>query len=98
MVGPADAEPVMLRHKTAIRRGDYSRPVKYLLRDGLLDKTLSFVAYGFGRGEDLDLLPVTASPALAGTRRSVPKYILPAGVARWPRSGCPLMRRRFRRR
>jgi hypothetical protein len=24
-------------HKTAIRRGDFSRPVKCLLRDGLLD-------------------------------------------------------------
>lgn len=44
------------RHKTAIRRGDFSRPVKCLLRDGLLDKSLSFFDYGCGRGEDLELL------------------------------------------
>jgi DNA phosphorothioation-associated putative methyltransferase len=55
MLGP-DAEPVILRHKTAIRRGDYSRPVKCLLRDGLLDKSLTFFDYGCGRGEDLELL------------------------------------------
>jgi DNA phosphorothioation-associated putative methyltransferase len=49
-------ETVVLRHKTAIRRGDYSRPVKCLLRDGLLEKSLTFFDYGCGRGEDLELL------------------------------------------
>lgn len=44
------------RHKTAIRRGDYSRPVKCLLRDGLLTKGVSFFDYGCGRGEDMELL------------------------------------------
>jgi DNA phosphorothioation-associated putative methyltransferase len=44
------------RHKTAIRRGDFSRPVKCLLRDRLLDKDVSFFDYGCGRGEDLELL------------------------------------------
>jgi DNA phosphorothioation-associated putative methyltransferase len=44
------------RHKTAIRRGDFSRPVKCLMRDGLLDKSVTFFDYGCGRGEDLDLL------------------------------------------
>ena len=44
------------RHKTAIRRGDYSRPVKCLLRDGLLGKDVTFFDYGCGRGEDLKLL------------------------------------------
>jgi DNA phosphorothioation-associated putative methyltransferase len=44
------------RHKTAIRRGDFSRPVKCLLRDGLLGKDVTFFDYGCGRGEDLKLL------------------------------------------
>lgn len=49
---------VIHRHKTAIRRGDFSRPVKCLLRDGLLAAGLSFFDYGCGRGEDLELLAV----------------------------------------
>src|SRR4051794_31676021 len=44
------------RHKTAIRRGDFSRPVKCLLRDGILDKTLSLFDYGCGKGKDLERL------------------------------------------
>ena len=44
------------RHKTAIRRGDFSRPVKCLLRDGLIGKDVSFFDYGCGRGEDVELL------------------------------------------
>jgi DNA phosphorothioation-associated putative methyltransferase len=44
------------RHKTAIRRGDYSRPVKCLLRDGLVAAGVTFFDYGCGRGEDLELL------------------------------------------
>lgn len=44
------------RHKTAIRRGDFSRPVKCLLRDGLIDKGVTFFDYGCGRGEDIELL------------------------------------------
>ncbi len=44
------------RHKTAIRRGDFSRPVKCLLRDALLGKDVTFFDYGCGRGEDLKLL------------------------------------------
>src|SRR5262245_20043858 len=44
------------RHKTAIRRGDFSRPVKCLLRDCLIDKSVSFFDYGCGRGEDVELL------------------------------------------
>src|SRR5438045_4037142 len=44
------------RHKTAIRRGDFSRPVKCLLRDGLIHKDASFFDYGCGRGEDIELL------------------------------------------
>jgi DNA phosphorothioation-associated putative methyltransferase len=52
---PTDSSAIP-RHKTAIRRGDFSRPVKCLLRDGLLTKELSFFDFGCGRGEDLELL------------------------------------------
>jgi len=48
--------PAIPRHKTAIRRGDFSKPVKCLLRDGLLDEARSLFDYGCGRGEDLSLL------------------------------------------
>lgn len=44
------------RHKTAIRRGDFSRPIKCALRDGLIDQSVSVLDYGCGRGEDLKLL------------------------------------------
>jgi DNA phosphorothioation-associated putative methyltransferase len=44
------------RHKTAIRRGDFSRPVKCLLRDGLLDLASTLLDYGCGHGEDVELL------------------------------------------
>ncbi len=50
------AQATIERHKTAIRRGDFSRPVKCLLRDGLVRKDLIFFDYGCGRGEDLELL------------------------------------------
>ncbi len=44
------------RHKTAIHRGDFSRPVKCLLRDGLIVKDVSFFDFGCGHGEDIELL------------------------------------------
>src|ERR1700722_5104925 len=44
------------RHKTAIRRGDFSRPVKCALRDGLINQAARVFDYGCGRGEDLELL------------------------------------------
>src|SRR6266478_3356081 len=44
------------RHKTAIRRNDFSRPVKCLLRDGLLNPSLTLFDYGCGHGEDVELL------------------------------------------
>jgi hypothetical protein len=34
------------RHKTAIRRGDYFRPVKCLLRDGIIAAGVTFFDYG----------------------------------------------------
>jgi DNA phosphorothioation-associated putative methyltransferase len=50
------------RHKTAIRRGDFSRPVKCLLRDGLVGREVSLFDYGCGRGEDLELLTKEGVP------------------------------------
>lgn len=55
-------DTVIQRHKTAIRRGDYSRPVKCLLRDGLISKDVTFFDYGCGRGEDIELLTVDGVP------------------------------------
>jgi DNA phosphorothioation-associated putative methyltransferase len=50
-------EPITIpRHKTAIRRGDFSRPIKCALRDGLIDQSVSVFDYGCGHGEDLELL------------------------------------------
>src|SRR5271168_2760328 len=44
------------RHKTAIRRNDFSRPVKCLLAHGLLELPLTLFDYGCGHGEDVELL------------------------------------------
>lgn len=44
------------RHKTAIRRKDFSLSVKCLLRDELLVPGQTFFDYGCGHGEDVELL------------------------------------------
>jgi DNA phosphorothioation-associated putative methyltransferase len=44
------------RHKTAIKRPSFSRPISCLLRDGLLDSETSLFDYGCGHGQDLKLL------------------------------------------
>ena len=44
------------RHKTAIRRGDLSRPVKSALQHGLIGPGMTLFDYGCGHGEDLALL------------------------------------------
>lgn len=44
------------RHKTAIRRADFSLPIKCLLRDGLAQVTTSLFDYGCGHGHDVRLL------------------------------------------
>src|SRR5262249_36145074 len=54
--GDRMGDAAVQRHKTAIRRGDFSRPVKCLLRDGLVGKDVTFFDYGCGRGEDIELL------------------------------------------
>lgn len=44
------------RFKTAIRRGDLSRPVKFAIADGLIAPSATFFDFGCGHGEDIDLL------------------------------------------
>lgn len=46
----------ILRHKAAIKRSDYSRPVKCLWRDRLIMSDRSFFDYGCGHGYDLSAL------------------------------------------
>lgn len=42
------------RHRTAIKRYDLSKPVKLLIKHGLLKEGLSFFDYGCGRGMDVE--------------------------------------------
>jgi DNA phosphorothioation-associated putative methyltransferase len=44
------------RHRTAIRRGTYSRPVSLALAHGLISTETSFFDFGCGLGEDVTLL------------------------------------------
>jgi DNA phosphorothioation-associated putative methyltransferase len=44
------------RHKTAIHRGDLSRPVKSGVNDGLIGPSASVFDYGCGHGHDVELL------------------------------------------
>jgi len=54
-MGTDDARAIP-RHKTAIHRGDLSRPVKAALSDGLLVPATTLFDYGCGRGQDLQIL------------------------------------------
>jgi DNA phosphorothioation-associated putative methyltransferase len=42
------------RHKAAISRNDFSKPVRLALEAGLLNQTTTFFDYGCGQGGDLD--------------------------------------------
>jgi DNA phosphorothioation-associated putative methyltransferase len=44
------------RHRTALRRGDLSRPVKLAISDGLISPSVSVFDYGCGHGQDLEFL------------------------------------------
>lgn len=47
---------VTARHRTAIRRGELSRPIRLALQHELLGPSRSFFDYGCGRGDDLERL------------------------------------------
>ena len=44
------------RHRTAIRRGDLSRPIKSALQDGLIGPAVTMFDYGCGHGQDMAIL------------------------------------------
>jgi DNA phosphorothioation-associated putative methyltransferase len=48
--------PTIERHRTALQRGDLSRPVKRAINDGLLSPSATVFDYGCGRGGDLEML------------------------------------------
>jgi DNA phosphorothioation-associated putative methyltransferase len=48
--------PKIPRHKTAIKRYGYSRPINAAINDNLLDNTKTLFDYGCGKGDDLRLL------------------------------------------
>lgn len=47
------SDPVIDRHKTAISRYNFSKPVQTILEYNLLEETMSFFDYGCGLGDDL---------------------------------------------
>lgn len=53
---PGESDAVIPRHRTAIRRGDHSRPVSLAQSHGLIGPEYSFFDYGCGFGEDVQLL------------------------------------------
>ncbi|CAB5161270.1 hypothetical protein D3OALGA1CA_5066 [Olavius algarvensis associated proteobacterium Delta 3] len=44
------------RHKTALKRYNFSRPVNIAISDGLIDQSKAFFDYGCGHGDDIKLL------------------------------------------
>lgn len=52
------------RHRTAIGRGDLSKPVRQSLRDGLLSRDTTVLDYGCGRGQDVARLEKMGIPAI----------------------------------
>lgn len=52
------------RYKTAMSRADFSRPVQFLLKYGLLDRMSSYFDYGCGLGDDIRALQFNDYKAL----------------------------------
>jgi DNA phosphorothioation-associated putative methyltransferase len=46
----------VVRHRTALKRKDLSRPAKCVLRDGLMSAETSVFDYGCGHGGDVTML------------------------------------------
>ena len=53
MRADCDQQPEIQRHRAAIRRSDFSLPLKCVLRDNLLDRGGSLFDYGCGYGDDI---------------------------------------------
>jgi DNA phosphorothioation-associated putative methyltransferase len=50
------AHATIPRHKTAIRRGDLSRPIRSALDSRMIDPATTVFDYGCGHGQDMALL------------------------------------------
>jgi hypothetical protein len=59
--------PPIPRHRAAIRRSEFSLPLKCVLRDSLLDQADRRFEDGCGHGVDVQWLTWLGSPAKAGT-------------------------------
>jgi DNA phosphorothioation-associated putative methyltransferase len=73
--------PTIHRHKTAIHRVDFSRPVKAALHDGLIGPAVTVFDYGCGHGHDIALLAAQGIPCGGwdpAFRPDAPRH--PAGV------------------
>jgi len=48
-----DADPLIARHRTALRRFELSRPIRFAIQDFLITPATSVLDYGCGQGDDL---------------------------------------------
>lgn len=51
-----DPSPEIARHRTALARGDFSRPIRLALEDGLIHSGTTIMDFGCGLGGDVDRL------------------------------------------
>jgi len=70
------------RHRTAIRRGGCSRPVRLALETELLDRTTTFLDFGCGHGEDIEYLHGLEIPSVGWdpVHRNIPEVLQPSDV------------------
>ncbi len=54
LLNAPSAQPKIDRHKAAISRNDFSKPVRLALEAGLLNQRMTFFDYGCGQGGDLE--------------------------------------------
>ncbi|MGQ9869562.1 DNA phosphorothioation-associated putative methyltransferase [Leptodesmis sp.] len=54
LLRPQSTQPKIDRHKAAISRNDFSKPVRLALEAGLLNQHTTFFDYGCGQGGDLE--------------------------------------------
>jgi DNA phosphorothioation-associated putative methyltransferase len=53
---PPDIFPEVARHRTALSRNDFSRPIRLALEDGLINGAATVMDYGCGLGGDVERL------------------------------------------
>lgn len=79
------ARPVVHRHRTAMHRGDVSRPIRLALETSIITPAASVFDYGCGRGEDLRRLETFGvqcagwDPAFSPTAERVPADVVNIG-------------------